>query len=189
MARLVDVMSDEDAPAEVFRLLTDDPAKTLPEVAKLWGVPKGRFVEWFSVRHADLYDTALKVIAADLAIRAMQAAIDATPEDVAVRKLQADVALKLASRFDRMRFGESVRVERTVSVTADAGLIGTMGRLLSLVASGQRPLRIVGEASGAAEVPPADGARARLPGAEDLDDDQETVTVESAAPKPPEFQI
>lgn len=138
MARLEDVKRDEFAPSEVFRRLTE--GETLAKIALAWRVPKGRFVEWFTTNHAELYDAALKVRAADLAFDAMQAALDATPEDVAVRKLQADVALKLAAKFDRVRFGETVRVEKEVSFTADAGLVGMAADLLL-----QRRERVVSE--------------------------------------------
>lgn len=167
MARLEDVKRDATAPSEIFRLLTADEPVTLAQVAKAWGVPKGRFVEWFTTTHGDLYDAALKVRAADLALDALQASLDATPDDVSVRKLQADVALRLASKFDRARFGETVRVEKSVTFGVDAGLLGTASELLRLVSSG-RPLKDIeclpGEAGGAAEdVPPPSVAPARLP--------------------------
>jgi hypothetical protein len=67
MARLAAVKADEGAPAEVFRLLTDaDEPKTLDEIAKMWAVPRGRFVEWFTSEHAEKYDAALKVLGASL---------------------------------------------------------------------------------------------------------------------------
>lgn len=107
MARLVDVMSDEGAPSEVFRLLTDEGApRTLAQIAKAWAVPRGRFVEWFTTKHADRYDAALKVLAEQLAQDALSSAKDATPDDVSVRKLQADVNLKVAARWDRDRYGD-----------------------------------------------------------------------------------
>ncbi len=131
------VMADVGAPAEVFRRLTE--GERLPEIAKAWRVPKGRFVEWFSTAHEALYDAALKVRAAELAMDALDAALAATPEDVAVQRLRADVALKLAGKFDRDRYGERVKVEREVAVIVDAGLIGTAAALLDRV---RRPLVI-----------------------------------------------
>ena len=132
MARLVQVKADPDVPSVIFQRLTEK--ETLPQIAKAWKVPKGRFVEWFTTEHAGLYDAALKVLAADYAIDAMNAALAATPETVAVAKLQSDVALKLASKFDRARYGEHVKVEREVSVLVDAGLLGTAGDLLRRIA-------------------------------------------------------
>lgn len=180
MARLDDVKADASAPGEVFRLLTDaeDP-KTLAEVAKAWAVPKGRFVEWFTTTHADLYDAALKVRAADMALEALaisdeQAEVvkengETYDPDVGRDKLRIDTRLKLASKFDRMRYGETVRVERSVMIGIDAGLLGKASELLRLVSSG-RPMRVIeGESSPAAEAPPpADVAPARLPLAGDL---------------------
>lgn len=162
MARLEDVKRDATAPSEVFRLLTADDPSTLAEVAKAWAVPKGRFVEWFTTTHADLYDAALKVRAADLALDALKASIDATPDDVSVRKLQADVALRLASKFDRARYGETVRVEKSVTFGVDVGLIGKASELLRLVASGT-PMRVIeGEASAEVNASPPAAATARL---------------------------
>lgn len=130
MARLAAVKADENAPSVVFQRLCD--GEELRDVAKSWRCPKGRFLEWFTTEHADLFDAAMKVRAADYAIEAMNAALAATPEDVAVRKLQADVALKLASKFDRARFGEQVRIEKSVTVGMDEALLGTAGELLKL---------------------------------------------------------
>jgi AcrR family transcriptional regulator len=130
MARLEVVKVDAEAAGVIFQRLCD--GEELRDVAKAWGVPKGRFLEWFTTQHGDLFDAALRVRAADLAIDAMNAALAATPEDVAVRKLQADVALKLAAKFDRLRFGETVRVEKSVTVGVDAGLLGTAGELLRI---------------------------------------------------------
>lgn len=133
MARLDEVKADAGAPSVVFQRIAD--GERLEKIAKEWRVPKGRFVEWFSTEHADLYDAALKVRAADLALDAMDEALAATPEDVSVRKLRADVALKLASKWDRARYGETVRVEKSITVGADAGLLGAAGELLRLVST------------------------------------------------------
>ena len=138
MARLEALKSDPGAPSMIFQRLAD--RESLPEIAKSLRLPNGRFVQWFSVEHADLHDAALKVVAADLALEAMQAAFAATPEDVAVRRLQADVALKLAAKFDRARFGEAVRVERDVTVRADAALVGFAGALLERLSAPRQPV-------------------------------------------------
>lgn len=121
---------DPDAPGVIFQRMCD--GEELRDIGRAWQVPKGRFLEWFTTQHSDLFDAALKVRAADYAIEAMNAALAATPEDVSVRKLQADVALKLASKYDRARFGEMVRIEKSVSIGVDAGLLGTAGELLRL---------------------------------------------------------
>lgn len=149
MARLQALKDDPNTPSVIFQRLTDK--ETLPDIAKSWNVPKGRLTEWFTVQHADVYDAAMKVVAADLAIEAMQAARDATPEDVSVKKLLADVALKLAAKFDRARYGETVRVEKSVTVGVDAGLLGKAGDLLRLAVA-KRPL-VIEQQKALAELP------------------------------------
>lgn len=132
-------MADPQAPGEVFRRLTE--GERLPQIATSWRVPKGRFVEWFTTKHEGLYDTALKVRAAELAMDALDEALAACPEDVAVRKLRADVALKLAAKFDRARYGETLKVEREVTLKDGSGLIGKMSDLLRL-ADARQPLAL-----------------------------------------------
>jgi hypothetical protein len=139
MAKLRVLQEDPEAAAKVFAAMTDGgeeewPKATLPRLAKRWGMPKGAFVEWFTTEHAGVYEAALKVIAADLAVKAMEAAIEATPEDVAVRRLQAETAMKLASRFDRARYGEDRGRDTATVVIADAGLLGEAGALLERLA-------------------------------------------------------
>ena len=155
LARLELVKADPDAPSEVFRLLTDDsvdetkPPPTLRSIATSWRVPKGRFVEWFTTKHAALYDAALKVKAADCADAAAKAALDATPETVQVAKLRADVAFKLASRWDRERYGEKAVTQVAVVPLADPGFLLRCGELLNLAAKGElrleREVRTVDE--------------------------------------------
>lgn len=117
MARLVDVMSDEGAPSEVFRLLTDEGApRTLAQIAKAWAVPRGRFVEWFTTKHADRYDAALKVLADQLAHEALEIADEqkeaVRPDgskydsEVPRDKFRAETRLKIAARWDRDRYGD-----------------------------------------------------------------------------------
>lgn len=131
--------ADPESPGRIFNLLTNSkdewPRMALSRAAKEFGMPKGAFVEWFTSEHAQLYESALRVVAADLAVKAMEAAIDATPEDVAVKKLQAETALKIAARFDRARYGEqSVNVKQAV-IVADAGLQGLASSLLERLAA------------------------------------------------------
>jgi len=117
MARLEDVKRDEGAPSEVFRLLTADEPMTLRQIAKEWGLPKGRFVEWFTTGHASLYDAALKVLAVDLGHGAKEILDGATMESVPLAKLQSDGYLKLASKWDRKRYGEEADAVRVTPVT------------------------------------------------------------------------
>ena len=134
LVRLEEVKRDVAAPSEVFQRLTGglggEEPETLGAIARAWRVPRGRFVEWFTTEHAELYEAALKVRAADLALDALRAAMEATPETVGVQKLKADVSLKLASKFDRARYGESMRLEKSVAIGVDAGLLGFARDLL-----------------------------------------------------------
>lgn len=148
LAVLAALKSDPSAPARIFEALTSGkdewPKLALPRIAKEWGLPKGPFIEWFTTEHAGVYDSALKVVAADLAIRAMEAALDATPEDVQVKRLQAETALKLASRFDRARYGEQGPLAKSIYVIPDAGLLGEAGKLLERLSAPRE--KIVGDA-------------------------------------------
>ncbi len=129
--RLEAVKADPGAALEVFRWVAE--GKRLSEIAREWGCPRGAFAKWVMEKHGEVYDAALKARAADLALDALDAALSATPEDVGVRRLQADVALKLAAKFDRARYGESVRNETAVAVVADAGLVGYASELLAKI--------------------------------------------------------
>lgn len=159
MARLDAVKADDALPGEIFTRLTDsDSPETLRQIAKSMRLPVGRFVEWFTTKHAELYDVALKVRAADLALDALDAAKGAprqavSPEgkplfddagkpileilDVARDKLRADVALKLAAKFDRDRYGERAASNVAPAQLADAGLLIRCGQLLELASRGE----------------------------------------------------
>lgn len=137
MARFEAVKADADFPSEVFRRMTDEPPETLKQIAKVLRLPKGRFIEWFTTEHTELYDAALKVKAADLADAAAQAALDATPDTVAVERLRAEVNLKLAARWDRERYGERAANVQAVVPLADAGLLVSCGRLLEMASRGE----------------------------------------------------
>ena len=148
MARLGAVVGRPETASVVFQRLTDaDAPETLREIAKAWGVPAGRFVEWFTTEHGELYDTALKVRADQLANDALlisdeQEAVEKKDgstfdPDVGRDKLRVDTRLKLASKWDRARYGETVKIDRTISVTADAGLVGLASELLARVTMAQ----------------------------------------------------
>lgn len=132
MARLEAVVAQETTPSVVFQRIAD--GETLRDVAKAWQVPVGRFTEWFSTQHSDLYDAALRVRADQLAHEALDRADGADAETVGPAKLQVDTRLKLAGKWDRARYGEMVKIDRTITVTADAGLIGLAGELLARIA-------------------------------------------------------
>lgn len=103
MARLESVKADETAPSVVFQRLCE--GETLRDIAVAWELPKGRFVEWFTTKHADLYDAALKVRADELAHEVVGIADSATPETTAPKKLQVETRLKIAEKWDRNRYG------------------------------------------------------------------------------------
>ncbi len=132
LANLEALKADESAPLEIFSRLCE--GETLKTLATQWHVAKGKFAEWFMTQHADLYDAAHKVRAAELAIEAYEAAqgaprqaVDAKGKplfddagkpvlevlDVARDKLRADVALKIAGKWDRARYGESVQIRHS----------------------------------------------------------------------------
>jgi hypothetical protein len=103
LARLEAVKADEMAPNVIFQRLCD--GETLKEIARSWELPKGRFAEWFTVKHADLYDAALKVRADELAHETLAIADGAVAETTAPAKLQVDTRLRLAAQWDRSRYG------------------------------------------------------------------------------------
>lgn len=162
LARLEDVKRDEGAPAEVFRLLTDpDGPGTLREIAKQWRVPRGKFVQWFTEEHGALYDAALKVRADELAHAALEIADEQEAiekkdgstfdPDVPRDRLRVDTRLKLAEKWDRARYGAQVKVEHGGTVAVDAGLLGTIGTLLSAARAKRLPVVLDAVAQGSAQ--------------------------------------
>lgn len=116
MMRLVTVREDEATPGIVFQRVTD--GETLGEIAKAWGVPRGRFVEWFTTEHGALYDAALKVRADELAHQCLEIA-DTTPNvkgAAALAKLQVDTRLELVKKWDRKRYGDDAEGSKVVPV-------------------------------------------------------------------------
>lgn len=106
MARLDAVKRDETAPSVIFQRLTDpDAPERLSDIAKAWGLPRGRFVEWFTTEHAELYDSALRVLAGEMVLDALKESDDARRETVDVAKLKINTRLQVAGFFDRKRYG------------------------------------------------------------------------------------
>jgi len=139
MQRFEAMKADPDSPREIFTRLSE--GETLKAIAAVWGCPKGAFVRWYMEDYGDLYDAALKVRAADLAVEALDIsdeqalAVNAQGRefdpDVARDKLRIDTRKWVASKFDRARYGESVRVERNTAVVIDSGLVGFARELLN----------------------------------------------------------
>lgn len=107
LARFEALKGDAGFPRVVFQRLTADEPETLKAIAQSLQIPRGLFVEWFSTEHAALYDSALKVRAGEFGEEAVGIADEATPETVAVKKLQAETRLKVASKWDRNRYGDA----------------------------------------------------------------------------------
>lgn len=107
MQRLEALKADAGFPRVVFQRLTAEEPETLKEIAKSLQIPRGPFVEWFTVEHSALYDAALKVLASEYGEESVSIADQATPETAGVAKLRVDARLKVASKFDRSRYGEA----------------------------------------------------------------------------------
>lgn len=129
---LEELKRDAGAPSMIFQRVTD--GESLPQIAKSLGCAKGLFVQWYTTKHADLWDAAQKVFAADKALEALEIS-DGAPRQavdpsgaplfddagkpvlvepsVARDKLRAATRQWFAARFDRDQFGEraSVKVE------------------------------------------------------------------------------
>ena len=159
--RLEELKADAEAPSAIFQRLCE--GESLKAIAKTWGLYKGRFAQWYTTAHADLYDAALKVRAADLALEAIEIAdttelgvktktrpdgsLEVSEGDMTEhRRLRIETRKWLAEKFDRSRYGATVKVERTVSIGIDAGLLGAAGDLLRLVAAGRPRGLVVDEA-------------------------------------------
>lgn len=117
MARFDALKKDVNFPAVVFERLTAEEPETLPEIAKSLKLPRGKFVEWYTVVHRDKYDSALKVLTDAMAFEAIRIADDADPEKVAKAKLRVDVRVRTAARWDRERYGEREAPQLTVNVS------------------------------------------------------------------------
>lgn len=129
MARFEAVKADPGVPDMVFAKVCE--GESLKAVAKEWAIPEGRFVQWFTTTHADLYDAALKVHAAELAMSVLAAADKGLDKDaVPAAKLYVDTRKWAAAKFDRARYGEQVKIEKDVNIGVDAGLIGFANALL-----------------------------------------------------------
>lgn len=136
MARLDALKGNPETPLEVFARVAE--GETLRTIAKSWKVPPALFSEWYMTTHAERYAAARVARAEDLAYEAYSASLEPdTKDDVPAAKLRADIALKLASRFDRDRYGESVKIEKEVNIGVDAGLVGFANDLLKHI--GRRP--------------------------------------------------
>lgn len=113
LARLEAVVAAGNTPSVVFQRVCE--GETLRDIAKAWQIPVGRFTEWFSTEHSELYDAALKVRADQIANEALSIA----DEQQAVQKkdgsvfdpevprdtLRVKTRMQLAEKWDRQRYG------------------------------------------------------------------------------------
>lgn len=124
---------DAGAPSMIFQRVTD--GETLPQIAKSLGCPKGLFVQWYTTEHADLWDAAQKVFAADMAIEALEIS-DGAPRQavdpsgaplfddagkpvlvepsVGRDKLRAATRQWFSARYHREQFGERASLKVNV---------------------------------------------------------------------------
>lgn len=150
VARLEHVKAQPDTPGVVFARLCE--GETLREIAKAWELPRGPFCEWFMQTHGVLFDAALRVRADQLANEALDKADRATPETVGPAKLQADTRLKLASHWDRNRYGGAKDAQPSggVTVIVDRSCGGTVsvqaGESKVVVTGGNQQERVIGSA-------------------------------------------
>lgn len=120
MARLEAVKEDTGSPSVIFQRLTDARSpERLKDIALAWGLPRGRFVEWFTTEHAALYDVALKVRAGELVLDALEISDEASSETVKVDGLRVKTRLEIASHWDRGRYGSP-----TAAVQVNIGEFG-----------------------------------------------------------------
>jgi len=111
MARLEVVKSDVETAGVVFQRLSE--GETLGEIAKGWGVPRGRFTQWYMEEHVGLYDAALKVLAQADAQETVEIADASTPESVGSDKLRISSRQWRSSKWDRERYGEKTQVQHS----------------------------------------------------------------------------
>lgn len=84
-------------------------------------------------------------------------AVGADKDEVAKAKLRCDVRYNQAKAYNRERWGDKLHVERDVTLTVDAGLVGLANELL-LEKRAPLVLENVPGSGGALEVAPAEGA-------------------------------
>jgi len=111
IARLESVKAADTTPGVIFSRLTE--GESLKEIARAWQVPAGRFTEWFTTQHAELYDAALKVCADQDAHETVKLADEAPVEDSPKTKLQIDARKWRSGKYDRERYGDRTDVKHS----------------------------------------------------------------------------
>ena len=105
----------------------------LKVICKSKGWPYSVVAQWVAGNEKvqAAYEGALRIAADEMAQETVEIADGATPETVGVDKHRTEVRMRLAEKLHRDRYGAKVQVEKTVSVEADAGLIGLARDLLN----------------------------------------------------------
>ena len=100
--------------------------------ARVWTV--GATLNWIRDDEGRLawYEGALRTKSEALAHETLEIA-DASDEP----KLRIDTRFKIAGKWDRARYGETVKVEHAGTVKVDAGLVMAMGELLERAVNGR----------------------------------------------------
>jgi len=110
------------------------------------------------------YEAALAGRADDLMHETLEIADSVRGTDeaaqVSAAKLAVETRQKLASGWNRERYGETLRVEKTVTHEVDAGLVGT---IKDLMRAGKRPRVTVDNAPGQVEQTADSSPSALLP--------------------------
>lgn len=123
---------------EFFRLIVEDGLRLRDAAVKL----KQPYTLVYPFIHdggemEKRYTAALKAVARDHMDETVPIADSVRkttiPARVAAAKLAIEARQVYAAKADRERFGDVVRIEKEIKVTADAGLIGVAGDLLRLV--------------------------------------------------------
>lgn len=109
-------------------------------VCKSRGWPYSLVAQWLHGDEALLarYDAALRIWVDGLAAETILIADESDPENVAAAALQVKARQWAAEKLHRARYGQTLKVERSVSVVADAGLIGLAGDLLARIGRQER---------------------------------------------------
>jgi len=134
LARLEEFKSNENFPEEVFARVAE--GETLRKIARSLGLPPAPFSRWYMETHGDLYEKGRIARAEDLVDAALGAATsDLGKDEVPAAKLKAEILMKVASKYDRNRYGESIQVNKNETFVVDAGLVGLASDLIRKIGS------------------------------------------------------
>lgn len=109
MARLRDVKADPAAGRELLALV--EQGKTFPQIASMWGVPRREFLFWLAA-NAELTEECKRLSElAGIWYRAegLEIVDEATPENAAVAKLQAEYRERLSRDLNKPLFGKTLQ--------------------------------------------------------------------------------